>query len=320
MQIRLAPQPVWEVLTSAQLLAHHGLAAPFPYQSWARSALSAIGNGPARALLRWVASWPPGIIPQFLISDPRPDDLDLTDACRRIESWEPTGVRDRLHRQFPRGVPPAFGPFAADPARALQTFRRTLEDYCDVAIRPHWGTISETLVDELAHRSGTLATGGVDALLGSLHQRVGWNSPTLTLTAPGVAEGTRDPQRLLLVPLVFARDEPALLDPNTDTTVLGYPARGVANLAGGVNPSPRPGPDHVVQLLGRTRATLMRALSMPRTTTALATELRLAPSTISEHLSVLVSCRIAIRTRRANRVYYGLTDIGSTLLDMLMAG
>jgi DNA-binding transcriptional ArsR family regulator len=59
---------------------------------------------------------------------------------------------------------------------------------------------------------------------------------------------------------------------------------------------------------------VLRALGTPRTTTGLAQALGLAPSTVSEHLAVLVSCRIANRRRRANRVFYGLSAQGVRLL------
>ncbi|MFI1996432.1 winged helix-turn-helix domain-containing protein [Actinoplanes sp. NPDC020271] len=320
LQLRLAPQPVWEALVSAELLARHRRTSPFPYRGWMRSALAAARGSGAEALIRWAGSWPRDQFPNFLVPQPRPDDLDLAESCRRIESWEPEAIRERLRRQYPQDVPVAFRQFAVDTGAALRSFQECLRDYAEVILKPYWSTISETLVDDLTYRSGVLAAGGVEELLGSLHHRVDWTSPELTLTAPGVAGDTRTPERLLLVPLMFARDGVMVVDLDSDTTLIGYQARGAANLATSANVSSSTASDHVVQLLGRTRAAVMRALSMPRTTTALASELRLAPSTISEHLSVLVACRIALRTRRANRVYYGLTENGLALLSLLMVG
>jgi DNA-binding transcriptional ArsR family regulator len=72
--------------------------------------------------------------------------------------------------------------------------------------------------------------------------------------------------------------------------------------------------DRLSVLLGRSRASVMRQLATPRTTTALATVLGLAPSTISEHLALLVSSAAARRFRRANKVYYELSDAGRALV------
>jgi DNA-binding transcriptional ArsR family regulator len=62
---------------------------------------------------------------------------------------------------------------------------------------------------------------------------------------------------------------------------------------------------------------VLRALVVARTTTVLAELLNLAPSSVSEQLTLLVTCQMVVRNRRANRVYYALSDEGARLLRLI---
>jgi DNA-binding transcriptional ArsR family regulator len=58
----------------------------------------------------------------------------------------------------------------------------------------------------------------------------------------------------------------------------------------------------------------------PTTTTALAGRLALSPSTVSEHLSVLVTARLAVRRRSSNQVFYELSANGRALVSRFSDG
>lgn len=105
-----------------------------------------------------------------------------------------------------------------------------------------------------------------------------------------------------------------LSDTPVGSTCLGYQARGAANLSMQLDGGPEADHDRLSVLLGRSRASVIRHLATPRTTTTLADMLGLAPSTVSEHLALLVSSAAALRFRRANKVYYQLSDAGRGLL------
>jgi DNA-binding transcriptional ArsR family regulator len=62
---------------------------------------------------------------------------------------------------------------------------------------------------------------------------------------------------------------------------------------------------------------VLRALTVPATTTALATTLGLAPSTVSEHLSGLQAAGVVYRRRAGRRVLYELEPAGLALVNLL---
>lgn len=95
--------------------------------------------------------------------------------------------------------------------------------------------------------------------------------------------------------------------------MIAYAARGTAELWDEARRLPA---DELAALLGVTRATIALALGTPATTTALAEHLRLAPSTVSRHLSALLATGLVERTRRGPLVYYRLTARGNSMLDL----
>jgi DNA-binding transcriptional ArsR family regulator len=75
--------------------------------------------------------------------------------------------------------------------------------------------------------------------------------------------------------------------------------------------------DRLALLLGRGRAAILRSLATPSTTAGLAATLGLAPSTVSEHLSVLVEVGVAGRRRAGRHVVYGLEPAGLALVGLI---
>ena len=98
-----------------------------------------------------------------------------------------------------------------------------------------------------------------------------------------------------------AVDQPALI----------YPPRGLAGLW----------PDrHLEQtnplsaLIGRTRATLLATLALPKTTTQLAEQLQLSPAAVSQHLKILKDTALVTARRRGRMVLYQRTPAAAALL------
>ncbi len=92
-----------------------------------------------------------------------------------------------------------------------------------------------------------------------------------------------------------------------------YPARGI----GGLWHTPDAGADDtaLVRLLGTTRATLLRALDEPSTTSALAARHGLALSSVSTHLHILRDAGALTSRRDGQRVLYERTPLGAALLS-----
>jgi DNA-binding transcriptional ArsR family regulator len=75
--------------------------------------------------------------------------------------------------------------------------------------------------------------------------------------------------------------------------------------------------DPLPDLLGVTRTRLLRAVARrPSTTTELAAELSIAPSTVSHHLSVLTSTGVLACFRNSSAVIYHLTERGHRLMGV----
>ncbi|XIE79059.1 winged helix-turn-helix domain-containing protein [Streptomyces sp. SBR177] len=127
----------------------------------------------------------------------------------------------------------------------------------------------------------------------------------------GVRGGER---RLVLVPLVFAEGCRLYSTDDPEVLAVSFQARGAAALREPVEPAAE---DRLGLLLGRGRAAVLRELGAPLTTVGLADRLALAPSTVSEHLSLLAGAGVVTRHRVGRSVYYQLTDTGRSLLALL---
>ena len=117
----------------------------------------------------------------------------------------------------------------------------------------------------------------------------------------------------MLAPIACEADLILVDEDHPDATVIGYPARGSAELWGG---APREPAVELSSLLGATRARIALALAVPTTTSELADRLELAPSTVSRHLFGLLENGLADRARRGPVVIYRLTARGTALLDL----
>jgi DNA-binding transcriptional ArsR family regulator len=72
--------------------------------------------------------------------------------------------------------------------------------------------------------------------------------------------------------------------------------------------------DPLAGLIGKTRATLLAALGLPRTTTQLAGQPGVSPSTVSQHLKILNHAALVDAQRRGRMVLYQRTAAATALL------
>jgi DNA-binding transcriptional ArsR family regulator len=119
---------------------------------------------------------------------------------------------------------------------------------------------------------------------------------------------------LVLIPLVFTRSVLMGVSEGQRSVAIGYQARGTAELWA---PSEVEVDDRLDLLLGHGRATVLRALERPATTTELARRLSYAPSTVSGHLDVLARAGLVDRHRVRRSVFYGLNQTGASLVALL---
>jgi DNA-binding transcriptional ArsR family regulator len=303
---RIAVSPLWETVCSLMLLDRAPGRLGFPCEEWeirARTALASPECRPLRtAYLGDPRDFPDVLCPPPLTAMPSiEEELDVLRAA-------PAGAVEAELRAYNGGWQ------WLREAGALERVTAALKVYWDRAMAPFWPGMRAVLEEEVLNRARALAAAGPDLLLAGLHDRVRWESPVLTLVKREEADYRAEDKRLLLIPLIFSRGALMCSSDRGDVIAVSYQARGSAVLAGGTRSDAE---DGLALLLGRGRAQVLRALGTPATTAGLAASLGLAPSTISEHLSVLVQAGVAYRRRAGRRVLYGLEPAGLAMVSLI---
>jgi DNA-binding transcriptional ArsR family regulator len=236
---------------------------------------------------------------------PLPEFTDELEALRRTPADRVVTDAEQV-AEVPR---PIMRRIHADPPGATHRIADTLQAYWDLALAKHWPRISALLEADVLWRSRQLALGGARALFEDLDDGVAWHGDRLSAVDPHHHCGSLSGEGLVLAPSAMCW--PAvrkMIKPYQPT--ITYPARGIATLWETEAPS---APDALATLLGRTRASLLIALAEPTSTTALARRLSITPGAVSQHLSVLLNCGLAIRYRVGRYVLYQRTRSGDTL-------
>jgi DNA-binding transcriptional ArsR family regulator len=120
------------------------------------------------------------------------------------------------------------------------------------------------------------------------------------------------------MPSVFNLPDVSVSRFTSTQSTLVYPARGAATVWQALPAWPPSaaaadgGP--VAELLGTVRARLLDMLRSPATTTALARQLGVTPSAVSQHLAALHRGGLIDRQRSGRSVLYATTDLGRALL------
>lgn len=310
---RIAISPLIETVCGLWLLHRHPETAPWPYDGWARRARAVLRTYPATAPLR-VYFEVGRMLPDFLAPMPGSPAPTIEEQLHEVRHTPAEVIAQQVARHHPDGVPTCLRPFFDDRETALNRLADGLAAFWDGAMAPYWPAMRAALDEEVLLRARALAAEGPDALLARLHDRVRWERPVLTLMKQLEDDFTATDQRLLLVPLIFSRGALLYSSDHPEVVLVTYQARGAAVLAESHTPAPD---DRLTLLIGRGRATVLRALTTPATTTGLATVLGLAPSTVSEHLAGLQAAGVVHRRRAGRRVLYGLEPAGLALVNLL---
>jgi DNA-binding transcriptional ArsR family regulator len=317
--VRMAVSPLWETLSSLVLLVRHPDDVPWPYDGWARIARRALRREAAASIDVMLAEICRGELPAFLAPPPAAPEASIEEELSVLLGQAEEAVQARARQARSR----ALRPFETAPAPALARYAEGVHAYWDRAVRPHWPLLRAALSDEISFRARYLATDGPAAVLAGLKGRVRWAAPELRISMAGQNQRIACHHRLTLVPAIFGRSLTLVATDPTGGVAISYQARGVAAVltrmltqTGHVPADAPERADPLAILIGGGRATVMRALVTPTTTTALARGLGLAASTVSEHLATLVAAGVARRRRSGSQVLYELSHHGVHLLGL----
>jgi DNA-binding transcriptional ArsR family regulator len=211
-----------------------------------------------------------------------------------------------------------LGAYLAEPKASLERLAESLSRYHEVAIAPHWPRLRVLLEGDVLKRAQSLAFGGPEALFDDLHPTVCYRDGFLEVEKPFQIEGVVPGGRgILLVPCAFAWPRLYAIIEEPWQPSLVYAPRGAAKLWVS---SPSHVQDALAAALGLGRASVLKGLSIPRTTTELARQLGLSPGTTSEHLSRLRKAGLVEPQRSSRSVFYRLSREGEQLLRLFGEG
>jgi DNA-binding transcriptional ArsR family regulator len=185
-----------------------------------------------------------------------------------------------------------------------------LEEAWQELLAADWLRLRAICERDVVFRSGELGRAGWAAAFAGL-PHVRWRQGGIEIARLNVPQPIQlDGDGLLLVPSVFIWPGVAAHTEAPWPRTIIYPARGVSALW---ETSAATDAESLGELIGRSRARLLRALADTASTTQLAHELDLAPGAVGDHLAVLLRAGLVDRTRAGRSVLYRRTPLGDAL-------
>ncbi|MEU5566789.1 helix-turn-helix domain-containing protein [Micromonospora musae] len=171
-----------------------------------------------------------------------------------------------------------------------------------------WPGVRTTLETDLAARATAIGAAGIGRMLGTLHRDVDWTGSHLSVGTNAYRETFElGGEELVLCPTAIGWPRVAAQCCDPRDAVLFYPANGL----GPTRPASAGG---LPELVGSSRAVILRDLGVARSTHELSTRWRLAPATVSYHLGVLLRSGLVSRRRDRRVVFYHRTEQGDAML------
>jgi len=212
---------------------------------------------------------------------------------------------------------PAWMPRLADAdGEVMARLGRALQLYHKAALEPYWSTVVKHVEADRARRTRAFLDGGCEGLLASLRPGMRWQPPVLEVDYPVERDLHLAGRGLLLVPSFFCWRMPVTLLDEDLQPVLVYPVDKDPFF-------PAPAPERsggtaarrLGALLGNTRATVLRAVETPCTTTELSRRAEVSIASASQHATVLREAGLISTQRDGSAVRHSLTALGVALLD-----
>jgi hypothetical protein len=233
---RIAVSPLNELVAGLYLLVRRPGEVPWPYADWTARARAILAGVPETAPLAVYADihGPAHArpTPDFFTPVPPSPRPTLADELASCGAPPRALIREQLAKHYPEGLPSYLVPYRDDPGRALSGLSDALTAFWEPAIAPRWPAMRTVLDEEVLVRSRTLAADGPGPLLAGLNGKLRWDPPVLSLLGKTVESAiSAVDRRLLLVPLLFARNTLMVSTDHPEIVTVSYQARGAAVLA-----------------------------------------------------------------------------------------
>ncbi|SMD19526.1 winged helix-turn-helix domain-containing protein [Kibdelosporangium aridum] len=311
-RIRTEPDPLWEVLLSLHVLqTGHGAVV---FDGWRRDVRRVLR--PSVSLLTALAP-PQGFSPDFLTPDCDSADIDPgLDCLLGTSRHELRTDVDKLAAETPV---PAWASLLADgDLVVLQEIATAIKAYYATALQPYWPSIRTHIRADRDRRADLATDRGFENLLATLHPAMRWRAPVLEVDYPVDQDLHLDGRGLVLIPSFFCWRKPIKTADPTRTPVLVYPVERDLDWASGRDGdsvgSPRQ--ESLTALLGRTRATVLKAIADTplQNTSALAKSAGISLSGASQHVTVLRDAGLVVTHRHNGAAVHKLSPRGAVLL------
>lgn len=308
-RIATHPHPTWELVNSLHVI--QGRHPPSRHALWRASSLTWLNRHPAgrRHLELLTALVPPrGSFPDFLT--PYQDIDDFAASLDAVLSTHASRLAMEMEIALPylgRRPPAVARQLAAGDLDALHALRDAMSWYHDLVLAPHWPGIDRTIRNDRTQRTQDVTANGIEGLLSNLAECIRWVPPILYADYPVDRDIQLGGRGLTLIPSYFCCNTPvAFIDPELPP-VLVYPITEI--------PAPADDLAGLASLIGDTRARVLQALRVPRSTTDLAEHIHASPAAASKHATVLRRAGLISSVRRGNTMRHIVTALGEQLLD-----
>lgn len=302
---KLGYSPLGELACSLRALGDTGSASLL--RPWLRQVRSQVPAADLRLLRLAVPDG--GCVPDFLYPADLDADVSLDDQLAGLEALSLSQYEAELSQAW--APAPLPEPLRGEGGRARLVL--ALNNYAEQVLAPIRPQLRASLDAEIARRAERAARDGLTGLFADLHPEIRVDALRITVAKAhhGCAGFAR--ASITLVPSVFAWPRLVVVDRSPDTVQLHYPVREIGRSwldIGSANRSD----NALAALIGGTRATILRELVIPRSTSQLARMLGSSPGGISTHLSTLRRNGLVTATRNGRSVFYRRTILGASLI------
>lgn len=307
-RVRLASGPhlLWETLLSLHVLQEP--AGSLVFDLWRGRVQRGLGEDIA-PLLRIAP--PQGYSPDFLT--PATPASSIGEGVETLLSTPRAQLQHDLARlATERGETPWLRSLAQGGMESMVRLGQAMQAYYRLALAPQWSDIERHISLDRSARAQLMLENGTEAVLSNLHPEATWESPVLTLPYPVEQDLHLAGRGLTLLPSFFCRRQPVTVLNTELAPVLVYPLGHSPSWSDGAGVTN--GGSSLAALLGRTRASILNSLTSSRRTGEIAELLNIAPSSVSEHTTVLREAGLITSQRHRNTVYHLLTPLGTDLL------